>query len=344
MKNTYTIFKVNPDIYTEKDWLGYYKVRERTTKLLGLPFLLKSAEQLKNLALDWISKGIGLYFILQEDAIAGYFSFDSNFKTQPEKRYVYFRNQLVEQPINNEALLEIFKAFLAFDPEAKYLCIYSKNGRNDFVESEYDAELGDQRDLFQLKIDDAVYNKMEQWEADGQKKLPNIRLEFYEDIPDHLLEEYCDCFIKFLDDMPHTSRTFNPKVSPDEIRKKQEMAKKFNHGSYRYLAFDEHNKMVGKTNIFIRKNNIKQIRQYMTGVIEPYRGKGLSKWLKAAMYKKLTQDFPELEYINSEVHPKNAPSRGLNLSMGYTSSGMEKEFLIRREVIEDLSNRLIELK
>jgi len=90
--------------------------------------------------------------------------------------------------------------------------------------------------------------------------------------------------------------------------------------------------------VFLSLKRPQEMYQHMTGVMERYRGLGLSKWLKAAMYKKLISDFPELEKIVTWTHPDNHPSKELSKQMGYKMRSIEKKYLIDRANIVQYLN------
>ena len=59
------------------------------------------------------------------------------------------------------------------------------------------------------------------------------------------------------------------------------------------------------------------ITQELTGVKKEYRGRGLGKWLKAAMLLKVKEDFPEAKTVRTENATTNAPMLSINERLGF---------------------------
>ncbi len=59
------------------------------------------------------------------------------------------------------------------------------------------------------------------------------------------------------------------------------------------------------------------IHQFMTGVSRPYRGKGLGKWLKAAMLLKVREEYPQVEVVVTDNATTNAAMLAINSRLGF---------------------------
>jgi len=334
MKPHYKIEKIKIEA-TLEEWQQYYNFWMQCNESKK-PLRYAALEDFREHWQDWIKKGADIFLVWNQDKEIGYFSLKTEFKDQADKRCMNFWNSLSDQGLNESLLKGIGEAFLVFDPDAKFLLIPSKDGENDFVEKVVNAEIADFRELYSLFVEKVDVAKMDEWIAISEKKFPKYRLQFYEDIPDDLLEEYSAVFSQLMEDIPTNSRSLNTTITPETVKERQIEGKKTQQCSYRYLVFNEENKLIAKTNISLNKVRTKSMYQYMTGVLEAYRGQGLSKWLKAAMFKKIVADFPALEVINTEVHTTNEASRVLNLKMGYVKKGFKKNWLIPKENIVKL--------
>jgi len=225
---------------------------------------------------------------------------------------------------------------MQFDPLSKFLVIPSINGQYDFLEGDINAEIGDYVEQFELSVAKAKTSIINDWYEVYSEKFKGFELRHYEDIPDDLLEEYCTIFLELLDDMPDESKISDySNINPQKIKEGQIQNRKENDCSYRYLVFDD-SKLIAKTNVALNKKNPQRMYQYMTGVLKPYRKQGMGKWLKAAMFIKLTKDFPDLEIINTEIHINNIASKKLSMKMGYEKTGSKKEYLISKKSIENV--------
>ncbi len=59
------------------------------------------------------------------------------------------------------------------------------------------------------------------------------------------------------------------------------------------------------------------IHQYMTGVRVPHRGRGLGKWLKAAMLLRVREEFPQVKVVVTGNATSNAPMLSINQRLGF---------------------------
>jgi len=341
MNRKYSIIKIDSNASRDEDWKAYFEARTLYANHKGdhLPF--SSWKALKENNLTFIEEGVGIYLVSEETRLIGCFSFDIRLKDKVDRRYVYFRPRLIKD-LDAVILKTIYSAFIEYDPLSKFLVIPSINGQYDFLEEDINAETGDYVEQFELKVSDANLEVIENWYQTYSEKFKNFDLRHFEDIPDDLLEEYCDVFLELLYDMPDESKIsdFKTIINPKKIKEQQSQSRKNNTCSYRYLVFED-SKLIAKTNVSLNKKNPQRMYQYMTGVLKKYRKSGMGKWLKAAMFIKLTKDFPDLEILNTEIHAKNIASKKLSIQMGYEKTGSKKEYLISKKSIKKyLSNSL----
>jgi len=259
--------------------------------------------------------------------------FDIEFKDDLKKRFTCLNNLMVDQYLEANLLEMMFEKFLDYDETSNSLAIDSKEGMNDYIADHFGAYVGAIEEFYELKVKETNIEKINTWLAEAPTKFPNLRIAFYKNIPDDLLEEFATVFTQFLSDMPASSELGEMVVTAEGTKSNQEAWKLRNYCAYRYFIFNEDNQLIAITNVSVNLKQPQEVHQYMTGVMEKYRGRGLSKWLKAAMFKKLTADFPELDKIETETHPENHASRELSKQMGYKRMGSKKEFLIDRTTI-----------
>ena len=93
------------------------------------------------------------------------------------------------------------------------------------------------------------------------------------------------------------------------------------------------------TDITYRPERETIVSQNLTGVREKYRGKGLGKWLKAAMLYKIKEEFPKAKIISTGNANSNAPMLAINEKMGFK---LHKEGVNGQLKVEDLEKYLKE--
>lgn len=182
---------------------------------------------------------------------------------------------------------------------------------------------------YRLHRDDAKVELMREWLSTIPQRHPDIRIEFHDHIPDHLVERFCELYTRFIADMPSEKETeVEHSVSPEEWRRQAKWREKNKVQHYAYLMFNQ-DEMIGFTNAAIYAWGAKDIYQAMTGVLPEYRGKELGRWMKAALYLKLTEDFPENETVTTDMRSANDPILRLNASMGYKLVAKGGEFALK---------------
>ena len=79
------------------------------------------------------------------------------------------------------------------------------------------------------------------------------------------------------------------------------------------------------------------LNQNLTGVKEEYRGRGLGKWLKAAMLEWIKEEYPEVQIIVTGNATTNAPMLAINKRLGFKEykSGTAYKFQV-----DELSEKL----
>lgn len=334
MKNSYRIEKVDTLNYTNEDWKRYFDFQTKNFALKNEQMPFKSWEDLKAHTFKALKESEEYtYMVWENEQENRTLIFSTMFKDDLDKRFTYLKNGKDNENLEASLLEEVFSKFIDFDEKSNALAFRSKNGMNDFVEDLYGARIGSISNLSELYIKEANVEKIDCWLKEAPAKFPNLRIAFYDEIPDDLLDEYAALFTQLQEDMPANSFIEDAKVTAAEIKARQEVFKKVDYCIYSYLIFNEANQLIAKTHVSLKRKLPQEMYQHMTGVMEKYRGNGLSKWLKAAMYKKLTADFPELEKIKTETHPDNHPSRELSKQMGYKKVGIAKEFLIDKATI-----------
>ncbi|MDA7502084.1 GNAT family N-acetyltransferase [Chitinophagales bacterium] len=334
VNNKYRIEKIDPTIYTDEDWQRYYDFRYKSYALINEPMPFDSVAQLKALNVSNIkNSGDELHIVWKNEQENGMLFFAVDCKDDPDRRFTYLENYLNDRTLDEPLLKLIFQRFIDYDAASNSLAILSRDGMNDFVEKLYGATVGANAVRYELPIKDAKEEVIAGWLAEGATKFSDLRMEFYDEIPDELLEKYGSFYRRILDDIPVPTDLGDNTFSAESAKSLQEAFKLRNYCIYNYLLFNEANELMALTNVNINLKDRTEIEQGITGVRKDYRGRGLSKWLKAAMYKKLITDFPELETIETETHPLNHPSRELSKQMGFKETGTQKYYLISREAV-----------
>lgn len=185
---------------------------------------------------------------------------------------------------------------------------------------------------FQLERTEANYNIMDRWLSEFPEKFPSLRLEFHKVIPDKYLVRFAELFTQFMNEMPRErdrGRKYN--IGPEILRNLDEWRRANDRFLFIYTMHDDRDNMTGFTNAMVAGHDPSNAYQAMTGVTSEYRGKGLSKWLKAALFRKIGEDFPDNKYMTTDMRAVNFPIQKVNEQMGYKLISEGAEYSVSLE-------------
>jgi len=331
MKNNYRLEKVDSLVYTDEDWKRYFYFRTKSCALQDEPMPFDSVEVLKKNDLELINKeGYEIYQVWKNEQEHNIFCFSPASKDDLEKRFTYLINQMNNEYLEPHLLVLILNKFVDYDEKSNYLSVHSTKGLNDHISNLQDVYVGYTSGTYGLNVEEANMEKIDTCLTEALTKFPNLNMVFYAEIPANLLEEYAALLTQLVNDIPPISDGDKTNYTAEIIKEVQEATKLRNYCTYRYMIFNETHQLIATTNVFINLKKPEEVYQLITGVLKKYRGRGLGKWLKAVMFKKLVADFPKLEKIETVIDVVNHPSRELSKQMGFKMVGTNKEWKIKR--------------
>ena len=169
-----------------------------------------------------------------------------------------------------------------------------------------------------LNMTDVDWKLMEQWVHEGPQRSPTANLEFHLSIPDSIIEHYSDVYTEVLNQAPRDELTSGDEVfTPEKFRKYEEQTKKIGGTWLAAIAKEQDGEIMGLTDIGYNPSTPTMVFQYLTGVQEEFRGRGLGKWLKGAMLLKIRNEYPNVEVISTGNATSNKPMLAINERMGF---------------------------
>lgn len=195
-------------------------------------------------------------------------------------------------------------------------------------------------DDYILRTENVNMGVIEEWLRTIPEQNKDLRLEFHCGVPEEHIPALAGLLTETLGDMPEERDSDIPShADPDEMRKTERWRRENGIPIYICLLFNDKNEMVALSNVDVDLSNTGEIEQKMTGVTRAYRGRGLSKWLKAEMFLRLRKEFPENKTIVTNMRAVNKPIQKVNAQMGFELEREGFEFQVTMEGLEKYLTR-----
>jgi len=194
-----------------------------------------------------------------------------------------------------------------------------------------EARLSDAESRLQLaEVDWAMVDR---WIAEGEKRSPQTRLEFYEDsVPEAMWEEYAAQLSSLLNTIPFEQLDHGEIViTPAQVREWYERMAAVREESHTVIARESDGSMSAMTDVTWAAHTPAVVHQQFTGVRPEARGRGIGKWIKAAMLRKVHELHPEARWITTYNAASNDPMLKINHALGFRRHRMGAEYQISRE-------------
>ena len=160
---------------------------------------------------------------------------------------------------------------------------------------------------------------VERWAAEGPRRSPQSRLEVYDGrMPDEMLADLARQLSALLNTMPFEDLDHGEIVlTAEEIVDYYERMELIGEKMHTVLTREPDGVISGLTDVTWARHRPQLIMQQFTGVSPEARGRGIGKWIKAAMLLRLRELYPEARWISTENAGTNAPMRAINRMLGF---------------------------
>jgi GNAT superfamily N-acetyltransferase len=190
-----------------------------------------------------------------------------------------------------------------------------------------------------LKLADVDWKLVERWLTEGPKRSPQTRLEVYDGpVPEAMLADFAPQFSSMLNTMPFEGLDHGEiVVTPAVMRDWYARAVLRHELLHTILAREPDGVISAITDTSWAPHRPTIIDQRFTGVRPDAQGRGLGKWLKAAMLRHVHQLYPEAQWVATENAGSNAPMLAINKKLGFREYRASTEYQIGRD---DLAARV----
>jgi GNAT superfamily N-acetyltransferase len=101
-----------------------------------------------------------------------------------------------------------------------------------------------------------------------------------------------------------------------------------------YAADRVTGRIVGLTRVHWNATHPAILEQGFTGVLKAYRGRGIGRWLKAAMLAKVLRERPAVALIRTSAGDSNAPMLKINAELGFRPAFAVLNWQVDTEAVE----------
>jgi len=163
------------------------------------------------------------------------------------------------------------------------------------------------------------WSMVRRWAEDGPVRSPGTHLRWFRDrIDDDILGAYCKVFTEVSAQQPFGEIDFHGLVTtPESIRESERTTREAGGSGLTVTSVESDGSISGLTEVLYFSTERTMIEQGMTGVRDAYRGRGLGKWLKAAMLLRLRDEFPDVRLVWTMNASTNAAMLSINERLGF---------------------------
>jgi len=188
-----------------------------------------------------------------------------------------------------------------------------------------------------LDLQAVDWDMVARWVREGVERNPGERLAFYEHrIPDEALVTFCPMFQALLNTMPFDDMDHGEiVVTPDMMREQYAYFGHMDASHHAYVMYGTDGSIAGMTDVMVIPSQPDRVHQRFTGVRPDCRGRGLGKWLKAAMLQYLRRAYPDARWVITGNASSNDPMLAINGQLGFKAYRSGRTFQLGRAALAE---------
>jgi mycothiol synthase len=181
-----------------------------------------------------------------------------------------------------------------------------------------------------LKVADLDWEMVRRWVKEGEGRSPSTKLEIYDGpLPESMWEEFAPQFSTMLNTIPMENLDVGDiVVTPDLMRVEYERDELAGNAVHLALTREPDGTISAISDVSWAPYRPKIVHQRFTGVLPSARGRGLGKWIKAAMLLHLKELYPDFQWVATDNAGSNAPMLAINNKLGFKQYRAATEYQI----------------
>jgi mycothiol synthase len=190
-----------------------------------------------------------------------------------------------------------------------------------------------------LRLSDVDWRLMERWVAEGRSRSPETKLEIYDGpIPEEMRADYAPQLSSMLNTIPFEKMDHGEIIiTPESMREFYARLAVTATRQHTVITREPDGVISGITDTGWAPFHSTIVYQWFTGVRPDARGRGLGKWIKAAMVLHLHELYPDAKWVSTDNAGSNAPMLKINRGMGFKAYREGTVYQITRD---ELAKRL----
>ncbi|HYL08555.1 MAG TPA: GNAT family N-acetyltransferase [Candidatus Udaeobacter sp.] len=187
-----------------------------------------------------------------------------------------------------------------------------------------------------LELSQVDWEMVERWAAEGASRNPATRLEIYDGgVPESMWPEFAPQMTAMFNTMPLEDLDLGTQIfTPELLRDFSERRAMSGEVLYTVLTREPNGSITGLTDTGWAAYRRTVLHQWFTGVRSDAQGRGLGKWIKAAMLVHVRELHPDLECVVTDNAQSNGPMLKINRALGFKEHRVEVHYQISRAALE----------
>ncbi len=339
----YSFLDVSAPDFDDAQWQKFYELLSELNRRYQSPFSQTLSSELKHRNLTFLEslQNCHRFVISLTDEFVGWVDFQVRNAGTPQQAARLHYDALCEQAppaLVTQLGTEIKRLLDRYECSSTFFSAVDERG--SALARAWRARELSKISRYQLVRVNANSEVIDSWLTELPMRNPELGLRIFRTMPEEYVTRFAELLNQFMNDMPRERESEKPfHVGADELRRRWLWREKNNVRVYTAVLLDCKDVPVAFSYCAISLHDPTDAHQAMTGVERSYRGRGLSKWLKAVLFREVGKDYPDNKTMTTEMRAVNEPIQRVNRQMGYQLLSAGADFEI---TLDDLARTLQE--